>query len=134
MKKHLKVNYTIVALLLVFTVAGIPSILPSLLHKKAEVKIAQDGIVKSETDERGLTSVVYVQDGKEWALDYADPKQIDSIKNLLSRRGCWDRPCTFGQCKGGYSVGGGDYVPCTCCAADNKGYCLVHKPNQPVKP
>lgn len=40
-------------------------------------------IEKTNTDERGLTSVVFVQDNKEWALDYLTANELDSLKNSL---------------------------------------------------
>lgn len=39
-------------------------------------------IEKSITDERGLTSVIYTQGGKEWALDYLTPQELDSLKYI----------------------------------------------------
>lgn len=38
-------------------------------------------IKQSSHDCFGLSSVVYLQDGHLWALDYITPRQIDSLKN-----------------------------------------------------
>lgn len=35
-------------------------------------------IIKQETDERGLTSVQYIKDGQQWALDYLTKREYDS--------------------------------------------------------
>jgi len=40
-------------------------------------------IEKTTTDERGLTSVVFIQDNKEWALDYLTGHELDSLKKSL---------------------------------------------------
>ncbi len=50
-----------------------------------EVK-RQNKITHSITDERGLTSVIYVQDGQEWALDYLTPQELDSLKIELEKQ------------------------------------------------
>lgn len=45
---------------------------------------SRNHIEKSFTDERGLISVQFIQDGKQWGLDYLTPVQYDSLKNRLS--------------------------------------------------
>lgn len=39
-------------------------------------------ITKESTDERGLTSIQFTQDGKEWGLDYLTKRELDSIKAI----------------------------------------------------
>lgn len=41
-------------------------------------------IIKQITDDRGLTSVVFVQDGEEWGLDYLTRSEYDSLVNVLN--------------------------------------------------
>lgn len=43
----------------------------------------KDGIIQSVTDERGLTSVIYVQSNDTWALDYLTKHELDSLKQTL---------------------------------------------------
>lgn len=74
-------NYAWLAILIVFVLAAIPSVLPSLLADKQSNKI-----VCMVKDERGLNSVVYVQEGNEWALDYISDKQLDSLKLSLNAK------------------------------------------------
>lgn len=38
-------------------------------------------IIKQTTDERGLTSVIYVEDGDTVGLDYITPHELDSLTN-----------------------------------------------------
>lgn len=38
-----------------------------------------DTITKQETDHRGLTSVMFTEDGEEWALDYLTKREYDSL-------------------------------------------------------
>lgn len=45
--------------------------------------ISPDRIIKQIADDRGLVSVVYSQDGKEWALDYLSGHEYDSLVNVL---------------------------------------------------
>lgn len=117
-------NYSWLAILIVMAIAAVPSLLLGVSsNPKTENKI-----VKSATDERGLTSITYVQDGKTWALDYLDPKQLDSIKKHFTR-GCLDRPCAHGICQGVCGPGGG---LCDCCAETN-GYCKLHSNQAPKK-
>ena len=42
-------------------------------------------IIKQTIDERGLYSVVFIQDGKEWGLDYITSEQLDSLINELNK-------------------------------------------------
>lgn len=42
------------------------------------ILIQPNTITKQETDERGLTSVQYIQDGHEWGLDYLTKHEYDS--------------------------------------------------------
>jgi len=39
-------------------------------------------ITDSVTDERGLTSVIFTQDGQEYALDYLTKHELDSLKAI----------------------------------------------------
>jgi hypothetical protein len=39
-------------------------------------------ITLEDCDDRGLTSVLFVQDGKEWGLDYLTKQQLDSFKAI----------------------------------------------------
>lgn len=68
------------ALLIWLTIAGIYTALTYPYEKK---KPEPNRIIKQETDSRGLTSVVFVQDGKTWALDYLDSTQLETLKISL---------------------------------------------------
>lgn len=39
-------------------------------------------LLRQNTDQRGLTSVQYTQDGQTWALDYLIKQQFDSLKAI----------------------------------------------------
>ena len=39
-------------------------------------------IIRSNTDERGLTCIEFTQDGKEWALDFITKHELDSLKSI----------------------------------------------------
>lgn len=39
-------------------------------------------ITRQTTDDRGLTSLQFTQDGREWGLDYCTPQEIDSLKAI----------------------------------------------------
>ncbi len=39
-------------------------------------------ITRQVTDERGLTSLQFTQDGEDWGLDYCTKKEIDSLKAI----------------------------------------------------
>lgn len=39
-------------------------------------------IVRQNTDERGLTCVEFVQDGKVWALDFLTKPELDSLTSI----------------------------------------------------
>lgn len=39
-------------------------------------------VLKSTTDERGLTSVLFIQKGDTLALDYLTKKELDSLTNI----------------------------------------------------
>lgn len=41
-------------------------------------------IIKTTTDERGLTSVQYRQNGQEWGADYLTTQELDSLKEVLN--------------------------------------------------
>jgi outer membrane biogenesis lipoprotein LolB len=47
------------------------------------VQMPRDRIIKSITDDRGLTSIQYQQDGKVWALDYLTKQELDSVVNTF---------------------------------------------------
>lgn len=120
-------DYTLVAVLFVFLMAAIPSFGPTLFKTNTSPKIA-NGIIKSTTDERGLTSVKYVQDGKTWALDYLDVEQLDSIKQLFKNDGCTappPHPCANGYCGATIHQSGGD-IGCMCCAVAAGQHCKFH--------
>jgi hypothetical protein len=38
-------------------------------------------VLDSVRDERGLISVTFIQDGKEWGYDYLTQKEYDSLTN-----------------------------------------------------
>lgn len=38
-------------------------------------------ITRQITDDLGLTSLQFTQDGREWGLDYCIPQEIDSLTN-----------------------------------------------------
>lgn len=61
--KHMKTTLTILAVLIVLTACQ--------NHKVH--------ITKKETDERGLISVQFTQDGKEYALDYLTAKEYEEL-------------------------------------------------------
>lgn len=44
---------------------------------------AGNRILEQQTDERGLTSVIYQQNGEKFALDYLDKVEYDSFINNL---------------------------------------------------
>lgn len=44
----------------------------------------EDRIIKQTIDERGLYSVVFIQDGHEWGLDYITSEQLDSLINTFN--------------------------------------------------
>jgi hypothetical protein len=67
----------ILVVFLALTCAGVKALI--------EVK-SQNKITHSITDERGLTSVIYVQDGQERALDYLTPQELDSLKIELEKQ------------------------------------------------
>lgn len=69
-------DYTIHAILLVFIIACLPSLL---------MYVPANRITKQITDERGLTSVQFIQDGKEWGLDYLTKNELDSLKKELNK-------------------------------------------------
>lgn len=46
----------------------------------------RNAITNMITDEHGLTSVIYIQDGKEWALDYLTVQELDSLKTALNNQ------------------------------------------------
>lgn len=50
---------------------------------KPSLTASDNCIIKTITDEHGLTSVVYRQNGQEWGLDYLTPKELDSLKQVL---------------------------------------------------
>jgi len=39
-------------------------------------------VILEDCDDRGLTSVLFTQDGKEWGLDYLTKQQLDSLKAI----------------------------------------------------
>lgn len=39
-------------------------------------------ITRSITDDRGLTSLQFTQDGREWGLDYLTKHELDSLKAI----------------------------------------------------
>ncbi len=39
-------------------------------------------ITRQITDERGLTSLQFAQDGKEWGLDYLTKQELDSLTSI----------------------------------------------------
>lgn len=39
-------------------------------------------IIKSITDIRGLTSIQFTQDGRDWGLDYLTKRELDSLKAI----------------------------------------------------
>lgn len=49
----------------------------------AWAQTSRDRIIKRTTDDRGLTSIQYCQDGKLWALDYLTKQELDSVINTL---------------------------------------------------
>lgn len=70
------------ALLIWLTIAGIYTAL-TYPYEKKKPEPEPNRIIKQVTDERGLTSVVFVQDGKTWALDYLDSTQLETLKISL---------------------------------------------------
>lgn len=55
---------------------------PDLIYHATHERPARVTITKSYTDERGLTSVQFIQDGKEWGLDYLTARELDSLKAI----------------------------------------------------
>lgn len=47
--------------------------------------IPSNNILKQTTDDRGLISVVYHQNGEDWALDYITRDQYDSLVSAINK-------------------------------------------------
>lgn len=62
---------------IILSIAGI--LIAAGIHKHDN----PDKIIKQITDDRGLTSVIFIQDGKEWGLDYLTRYQVDSLTKAL---------------------------------------------------
>lgn len=122
-------NYAWLAVLFVFVMAAVPSVLPSLLKAESK-KDVENAIIKYNIDERGLASISYVQNGNKWALDYLTANQVDSLKAALGISQCFP-PCPYGLCQG-YVGRASDGVMCACCAERN-GYCTTHSNQAPKK-
>lgn len=108
-------NYALLAVLIVFLMAGIPSFLPSILKPvKAENKIVK--VAPTKTDDFVST------------INYSEPKQVEVAKEIFSRS-CVG-PCPNGYCTYANTAG----THCVCCANKPNGYCFLHEPTVPTKP
>lgn len=45
-----------------------------------------DHVISHTRDERGLTSVIFQQDGKVWGMDYLTSSQVDSLNKVLHQK------------------------------------------------
>lgn len=75
--KQYKIAIVLCVLLIAVALFG-----PEVFYHATHERPARVIITQSVTDERGLTSVQFIQDGKEWGLDYLTPQELDSLKNI----------------------------------------------------
>lgn len=83
MKTILIAAYILAGNLLAFTFMSCNTTRSGCPRNQHMVGYGLNRIEKTNTDERGLTSVVFIQDNKEWALDYLTANELDSLKNSL---------------------------------------------------
>lgn len=71
--------------LLIISVFAISGIL-AFINRYDKAHTPVNNIIKQTTDDRGLTSVVYYQNGHEFALDYLNSSEYDSLVNVINTK------------------------------------------------